>query len=101
MTFKDHGYYGYAYLGARVGQGLALLPIMGLVGNLLSLIARSKHSAPTELVATIVFVSSISSPLCLSVAITLSAPYSTSLFLSSTSFTPFLVTLYIGRVLTE
>ncbi|RKU43489.1 hypothetical protein DL546_003582 [Coniochaeta pulveracea] len=56
MTFKDHGYYGYAYFGARVAQGLALLPILGLVGNCLSLIARSKQDAPAELVATMVFV---------------------------------------------
>lgn len=56
MTFKDHGYYGYAYVGARIAQGIALVPIIGLVGNFLSLIARSKHSPPTELVATIIFV---------------------------------------------
>jgi hypothetical protein len=56
MTFKDHGYYGYAYLGARITQAIALVPIIGLVGNFLSLIAKSKHSPPSELVATIVFV---------------------------------------------
>ncbi|OIW23913.1 hypothetical protein CONLIGDRAFT_114947 [Coniochaeta ligniaria NRRL 30616] len=56
MTFKDHGYYGYAYLGARIAQAIALVPIVGLVGNFLSLIAKSKHSPPSELIATIVFV---------------------------------------------
>jgi hypothetical protein len=56
MTFKDHGYYGYAYLGARITQAVALLPVIGLVGNFLSLVAKSKHTPPSELVATIVFV---------------------------------------------
>lgn len=62
MTFKDHGYYGYAYLGARIAQFVALVPIVGLVGNFLSLIAKTKHSPPSELVGTIVFVSLLPPP---------------------------------------
>lgn len=56
MTFKDHGYYGYAYAGSRIVEMVALVPIIGLVGNFLSLVAKSKHSPPPELVATIVLV---------------------------------------------
>jgi hypothetical protein len=58
MTFKDHGYYGYAYIGARITQAIVLVPIIGLVGNFLGLIAKSKHSPPSELIATIIFVKS-------------------------------------------
>lgn len=58
MTYKDHGYYGYAYIGARLAKVVTLVPIIGLVGNFLSLIAKSKHSPPSELVATIAVVSS-------------------------------------------
>ena len=57
MAVKDHGYYGYAYIGARVAQLMSLIPVIGLVANFLSLIARSKHSPPQELIATIVVVS--------------------------------------------
>ena len=62
MTFRDHGYYGYAYLGARITQAITLLPVIGLVGNFLSLIAKSKHTPPSELVATIIFVRPPSPP---------------------------------------
>lgn len=57
MTYKDHGYYGYAYLGSRIVELVALVPVIGLVGNFLSLIAKSKHTSPPELVASIVVVS--------------------------------------------
>lgn len=59
MTVKDHGYYGFAYLGARITQAIVLVPIIGFVGNFLGLIAKSKHSPPSELVATIIIVSQL------------------------------------------
>jgi len=60
MTFKDHGYYGYAYTGSRIAKMITLVPIVGLVGNFLSIIAKSKHTPPSELVVTIVVVRIVS-----------------------------------------
>ncbi|KAL1867933.1 hypothetical protein VTK73DRAFT_3898 [Phialemonium thermophilum] len=54
MTFRDHGYYGYAYLGARAASIVSLVPVVGLVGNFLSMIAKSKHTAPGEFIVTLV-----------------------------------------------
>jgi hypothetical protein len=58
MTFKDHGYYGYAYIGARLTQAVVLLPVIGMAGNFIALITKSKHSPPSELVTILVFVRS-------------------------------------------
>ncbi|KAB5549625.1 hypothetical protein GE09DRAFT_1241285 [Coniochaeta sp. 2T2.1] len=93
MTFKDHGYYGYAYIGARITQAITLLPIIGLVGNLLSLAAKSRHSPPSELTATIVF-SSIS---LLWILLSITAyhdthiPYLATLAVDSLFLLPFMV----------
>ncbi|EON95974.1 hypothetical protein UCRPA7_8493 [Phaeoacremonium minimum UCRPA7] len=54
MGIKDHGYYGYAFVGARPLQFVSLVAVLGLVANFISLIARVKQKAPQELVATLV-----------------------------------------------
>lgn len=56
MGIKDHGYYGYAFVGARPLQFVSLVAVLGLVANFISLIARVKQKAPQELVATLVIV---------------------------------------------
>ncbi|KAB5578724.1 hypothetical protein GE09DRAFT_1052700 [Coniochaeta sp. 2T2.1] len=102
MTFKDHGYYGYAYIGARITQAITLLPIIGLVGNFLSLIAKSRHSPPSELTATIVF-SSIS---LLWILLSITAyhdthiPYLATLAVDSLFLLPFMViAIVVGQPL--
>ncbi|KAK2069178.1 hypothetical protein P8C59_003782 [Phyllachora maydis] len=54
MTYRDYGYYGCAYLGARVLQLVALISVIGLVGKFIDEIAKTKHSAPGELTGTLV-----------------------------------------------
>ncbi len=58
MGIKDHGYYGFAFVGSRPVQFVALITVIGMVGNFISEIAHAKQSAPSELVGTLVIVSS-------------------------------------------
>jgi hypothetical protein len=55
-TFQAQGYYGYAYFGSRITETVALVPVIGMVGNFINDIAKTKHTAPGELVATLVVV---------------------------------------------
>ncbi|KAH8882524.1 hypothetical protein GQ53DRAFT_700707, partial [Thozetella sp. PMI_491] len=54
MPVRDHGYYGYAFAGSRVITAVALVPIIGLVGNFISVITKTKHTPPGELTGTLV-----------------------------------------------
>lgn len=54
MGFRNHGYYGYTFVGARVAQFMSLIAIIGLVSNFLSVIAKAKAAAPQEIIATLV-----------------------------------------------
>lgn len=56
MGFKDHGYYGFAFLGCRPLQIVSLITIIGMTGNFIAEIAHAKQRAPSELVGTIVMV---------------------------------------------
>ena len=57
MPVRDHGYYGYAFVGCRLVTIIALVAIIGLVSNFISIINKSKHASPGELTGTLVVVS--------------------------------------------
>ncbi|TPX16024.1 uncharacterized protein E0L32_000358 [Thyridium curvatum] len=54
MGMKDHGYYGWAFIGARPLQFVALVTIVGLDGHFIAQIAQAKRAAPGELIGTMV-----------------------------------------------
>ncbi len=57
MPVKDAGYYGYAFFGTRALTAIALVPVIGLVSNFISLITKTQHGPPQELTGTLVIVS--------------------------------------------
>ncbi|OAA62896.1 hypothetical protein SPI_04436 [Niveomyces insectorum RCEF 264] len=54
MGFRDHGYYGYAFVGARPCQIVALVAVIGMVGNFISADSHAHIAAPGQLVGTLV-----------------------------------------------
>ena len=57
MAIGDHGYYGYAFVGARPFQIVALAAIVGIVGHFVSQDTHAQIAAPGQLVGTLVIVS--------------------------------------------
>ncbi|EFX03464.1 hypothetical protein CMQ_392 [Grosmannia clavigera kw1407] len=54
MGFRDHGYYGYAFIGVRPLQIISLIVVVGMVSNFISEDSRAHISAPSQLVGTLV-----------------------------------------------
>jgi len=54
MGIKEHGYYGFAFVGSRPTQIVSLIAVIGMVGNFIAEIAKTKQRAPPELIGTIV-----------------------------------------------
>ena len=56
MTWKDHGYYGFAFIGTRPVQILSLIPVIGMVGNFISELSQAQQKTPQELIVALVMV---------------------------------------------
>ncbi len=57
MGIRDHGYYGYAFLGARPAQIVALIAVIGMAGHFISQDTHARIAAPGQIVGTLVVVS--------------------------------------------
>lgn len=55
MGFSDHGYYGYAFVGARPLQIISLIVVVGMVSNFINEDSRALISVPSQLVGTLIF----------------------------------------------
>lgn len=56
MGFRDHGYYGYAFIGTRPMQIISLIVVVGMVGNFISEDSHVHVSASGQLIGTLVIV---------------------------------------------
>lgn len=52
--FRNHGYYGHTFVGARVLSGIALLAIIGLVATFTSQINKASLAPPVQLTGAII-----------------------------------------------
>lgn len=52
--FRNHGYYGHTFVGARVLSGIALVAIIGLVVTFTSQINKASLTPPTQLTGAII-----------------------------------------------
>ena len=56
MSLRPQGFYGYAFVFARTAEIMALVAVVGLVGNFIFMMTTSKQSPAASLVITLVFV---------------------------------------------
>lgn len=56
MSLRPQGFYGYAFLFARTAEIMALVAVVGLVGNFIFMMTSSKQSPAASLIITLVFV---------------------------------------------
>ena len=63
MGIRDHGYYGYAFVGARPCQIIALSAVIGMTGHFISDNIHTHIAVPSQIIGTLVIVSLPLSPL--------------------------------------
>ncbi|EPE09542.1 hypothetical protein F503_07318 [Ophiostoma piceae UAMH 11346] len=54
MGIRDHGYYGYAFVGARPCQIIALSAVIGMTGHFISDNIHTHIAVPSQIVGTLV-----------------------------------------------
>ncbi|KAK4209687.1 hypothetical protein QBC37DRAFT_294078, partial [Rhypophila decipiens] len=55
MSLRPQGFYGYAFVFARTAEIMALIAVVGLVGNFIFMMTSSKQSPAASLVVTLIF----------------------------------------------
>ena len=57
MSLRPQGFYGYAFVFARTAEIMALVAVVGLIGNFIFMMTTSKQSPAASLIVTLIFVS--------------------------------------------
>lgn len=102
--FRNHGYYGHTFVGARVLSGIALLAIIGLVATFTSQINKASLAPPVQLTGAII----VSAAALLWVLLSFTAyddthiPYMATAIVDTLFLIPFVVVVIIlGRQLSK